>query len=172
MGHLITHAHSDHQGSSFAIHQALGVPVLAGHLDADALESGDLKDRSPGSAVSVFQRRYWAGPAVPVARRLQEGDAVGSYTVLEAPGHAPGLIALWREADRTLIAADVMFGRHPVTGKPGLHEPPARFTLDPALNRVSIRRFAELRPSVVCFGHGQPWRDTDALSRFADGLPD
>jgi glyoxylase-like metal-dependent hydrolase (beta-lactamase superfamily II) len=34
-----------------------------------------------------------------------------------------------------------------------------------------IRRVAELRPSLVVFGHGRPWRDPDALERFAEALP-
>ena len=65
----------------------------------------------------------------------------------------------------------MLFGRHPLTGRPGLHEPPARFTLDPAGNRGSIRRLAALDPAVVCFGHGPAWRDTAALRAFADALP-
>lgn len=171
-GHVVTHAHADHQGASAAICRELGVPLLAGAADADAIASGDLRDRGPLNAVTRVQLRWWAGPAAPVATRLREGDAVGSFTVLELPGHAPGLIGLWREADRTLVAADVLFGRHPLTGRPGLHEPPRRFTLDPALNRAQIRRVAALDPAVVCFGHGPPWRDPVALRRFADALPD
>lgn len=170
-GHVITHAHADHQGASAALARDLGLPVLAGHDDADAIERGDLRDRAPLNAITRLQLRVWAGPAVPVARRLREGDTVGSFTVLETPGHSPGLISLWREADRTLIAADVLFGQHPLTSRPGLHEPPARFTLDPARNREQIRRLAALRPDVVCFGHGPPHRDPDALERFADALP-
>lgn len=170
-GHLITHAHADHQGASAALARELGLPVLAGHADADAIASGDLRDRGPVNRVTRWQLRWWAGPAVPVATRLREGDRVGSFTVLETPGHSPGLISLWREADRTLLAADVLFGQHPTTGRPGLHEPPTRFTPDPALNRSQIRRLAALEPSVVCFGHGPPWRDPTALTRFAAALP-
>lgn len=170
-GHVITHAHADHQGASAALARELGVPVLAGRADADAIASGDLRDRAPQGPITRWQLRWWAGPAVPVATRLREGDRVGSFAVLETPGHSPGLISLWREADRTLLAADVLFGRHPTTGRPGLHEPPARFTLDPALNRAQIRRLAALEPTVVCFGHGPPWRDPAALARFAAALP-
>ncbi|MDO8185655.1 MBL fold metallo-hydrolase [Conexibacter sp. JD483] len=171
-GHVITHAHADHQGASAALARELGLPILAGHADADAIASGDLRDRAPVNPLTRWQLRNWAGPAAPVATRLREGDRVGSFTVLETPGHAPGLISLWRESDRTLIAADVLFGQHPVTSRPGLHEPPARFTLDPALNRTQIRRLAALEPAVVCFGHGPPSRDPTALTRFAAGLPD
>jgi glyoxylase-like metal-dependent hydrolase (beta-lactamase superfamily II) len=170
-GHLITHAHADHQGASAALARTLGLAVLAGHADADAIERGDLRDRAPLNPITRAQLRLWAGPEVTVTTRLREGDRVGSFTVLETPGHSPGLISLWREADRTLIAADVLFGQHPLSGRPGLHEPPDRFTLDPALNREQIRRLAALEPAVVCFGHGPPWRNPAALSRFAAALP-
>ncbi len=48
-------------------------------------------------------------PAHRVTRRLREGDEVAGFTVLDVPGHSPGHIALWREADRTLICGDVFF---------------------------------------------------------------
>lgn len=89
-GHVITHAHADHQGASAALHARLGLPVWAPARDADAVQSGDLRDRSRVNAVTRLQHRFWAGPAVPVARRLIEGDAVGSFTVLDLPGHSPG----------------------------------------------------------------------------------
>jgi glyoxylase-like metal-dependent hydrolase (beta-lactamase superfamily II) len=169
--HAITHAHADHQGSSKALCDAFEIELWAGEADADATASGDLADRAPSNIITRWQLRHWAGPAHPVARRLREGDAVGGFTVIETPGHSPGHVAFWREADRTLVAGDVLFGQHPVTGRPGLHEPPKIFTLDPAENRRSIRKVAALEPAVVCFGHGRPWRDPAALKRFADALP-
>jgi hydroxyacylglutathione hydrolase len=51
-----------------------------------------------------------------------------------------------------------------------VREPPAIFTPDPARNRDSIRRIAELRPTLLCAGHGPPLRDPDALQRFAARL--
>jgi glyoxylase-like metal-dependent hydrolase (beta-lactamase superfamily II) len=169
--HLVTHAHADHQGASAAVTRRLSIPVLAGHADADALESGDLADRAPRNVITQAQLRVWAGPRVRVDRRLREGDRVGSFIVIETPGHSPGQISLWRDSDRTLLAADVLFGRHPMTGRPGLFQPPTIFTLDPALNREQIRRVADLRPAVVCIGHGPPWRDPEELARFAASLP-
>ncbi len=171
VAHAITHAHADHQGASHAVCSALGVPLWASEADADAAASGDLRDRAPMNPIVWTQLHTWAGPAHPVARRLREGDAVGRFVVLETPGHSPGHISLWRESDRTLIAGDVLFGRHPVTGRPALSEPPTIFTLDPALNRAQIRRLAALEPAVVVFGHGPPWRDPAALQAFAAGLP-
>jgi len=169
--HAITHSHADHQGASAALCDELGIELWCPDEDADAMESGDLRDRAPVNLVTRAQLRWWAGPAHPVARRLREGDEVGGFTVLETPGHSPGHVSFWREADRTLVAGDVLFGRHRVTGRPGLYEPPEMFTPDPGLNRASIRRLAALEPAVVCFGHGPPLRDPARLAAFAAALP-
>lgn len=135
------------------------------------MASGDLRPGTPLNVITRWQLRHWAGPAHPVARRLREGDDVGGFTVLETPDPCPGHLAYWRAADRTLVAGDALFGRHPVTGRPSLHEPPRIFTPDPARNRAAIRRLAALEPAVVCFGHGPPWRDPAALTAFAAALP-
>ncbi len=112
------------------------------------------------------------GIGLAVARALAEGDEVAGFTVLETPGHSPGHVSYWREADRTLVLGDVVFGVNPLTGMPALHEPPRAFTPDPALNRESARRLAALEPALVCFGHGPPLREPEKLRRFAAGLPD
>lgn len=170
--HAVTHGHSDHQGSSAALVARLGVPFWAPAKEADALRSGRDDALSPQNAITRWQARNWRGPAVAVDRELAEGDELDAgFVALETPGHSPGHLSYWREEDRTLIAGDVLFGRHPITGRPGLHEPPARFTMDPAANRAAIRRLAELRPAVIAFGHGRPQRDPDALLRFAEALP-
>lgn len=171
--HAVTHGHFDHQGSSAALVAARGVPFWAPAREAGALASGDVMPLGPANVVTRLQDRFWAGPAVPVARELREGDELDAgFVVLETPGHSPGHLSFWREEDRVLIAGDVLFGRHPLHGRPGLHQPPERFTLDPAANRRAIRRLADLRPSVVVFGHGRPWRDPEALARFAEALPE
>ena len=169
--HAVTHAHADHQGASRELCERLGVPFWGPADERDALERGDLSAMAPSNVVTRWQLRNWAGPGVPVDRGLREGDELDAgFVALATPGHSPGHLSFWREEDRTLVAGDVLFGRHPLTGRPGLHEPPARFTLDPARNRESIRRVAALRPQVVVFGHGPAWRDPDALARFADSL--
>src|SRR5687767_13957273 len=96
-----------------------------------------------------------AGPGHPVDRPLREGDDAGAgFTVLDSPGHSPGHVAYWREADRTLIVGDVLFNIHPLLGFPQLRQPPDFCTPDPARNRESARRLAALEPELVCFGHG------------------
>ena len=168
----VTHAHADHQGASAELRERLGVPFWGPAREADALERGDLRATGPDNLIVRWQLRHWAGPAVPVDRALAEGDELDAgFVALETPGHSPGHLSYWREEDRALVAGDVLFGRHPITGRPGLHEPPARFTVDVERNRASIRRVAALRPETMVFGHGPAWRDPDALERFAAALP-
>jgi glyoxylase-like metal-dependent hydrolase (beta-lactamase superfamily II) len=57
-----------------------------------------------------------------------------------------------------------------ITGIPGLHEPRSFFTPDPARNRDSMRRLAELEPALVCFGHGRPLRNPGKLKAFTSRL--
>jgi hydroxyacylglutathione hydrolase len=169
--HALTHAHPDHQGSSHAVCEKLSIPLWCGQGDVPMTETpGALAEASSGWATWV-QRRFWVGPAHPVARSLVEGDEVAGFTVLETPGHSVGHISFWRESDRTLIAGDVLFNLNMLTGRPGLREPPVPFTPDPARNRASARRLAELRPALACFGHGPPLRDPGKLAEFVAGLP-
>jgi glyoxylase-like metal-dependent hydrolase (beta-lactamase superfamily II) len=116
--------------------------------------------------------RMWTGPAHPVAKRLREGDKVGTFTVVETPGHTAGHISYWREADRTLILGDVVANLHIWTGIPMLREPEHVFSLDASMNRRSARRIIELNPSLVCFGHGPPMRNPRRLIEYVKRLPD
>ena len=105
-----------------------------------------------------------------MARALAVCDEVAGFTVLECPGHSPGHVAYWRESDRVLILGDVLNNMNLITGVPGLHEPPAVFTPDPARNRESARSLAALEPALCCFGHGPPLRDPQKLADFVAGL--
>jgi glyoxylase-like metal-dependent hydrolase (beta-lactamase superfamily II) len=170
--HALTHAHPDHQGSSHAICERLGIPLWCGQGDVPAMETpGGVASATAPSWATFVQRHFWVGPPHPVARALVEGDEVAGFTVLETPGHSPGHVAYWRESDRVLIAGDVFFNINPLTGIAGLHEPPTLFTPDPPRNRASARRLGELRPQLACFGHGPPLRDPGKLADFIAQLP-
>ena len=170
--HALTHVHPDHQGSSRAICAALGVPLWVGEADVPAMEDGDLRSRQPDHWVNRIIDRAWTGPPRQVDRALHEGDEVGGFAVLEVPGHSLGHVAYWRESDRALVLGDVLNGMNLLTGIPGLHEPPGMLTPDPARNRESARRLAELKPALVCFGHGPPVRDTARFVAFVNALAD
>lgn len=168
--HALTHAHPDHQGASHAVCEALGIPLWCPEGDADAMESGDFSSTLPRNWNTGLQNLFWTGPAHPVARRLREGDEVGGFRVIDAPGHSPGQVAYWRERDRVLVLGDVLNGMNLITGRPGLHEPPLLFTVDPELNRRSIRKLAELHPETICFGHGPAMRGTTVFQEAVKAL--
>jgi hydroxyacylglutathione hydrolase len=163
--HAITHAHGDHVGGSRRVVDALGVPFWCPAGDAPAVEAGrqvvaETKAKPLMQAGAKFD-------SVPIARRLQDGDELDAgFVVLDTPGHSPGHVSFWRERDRVLVCADVFFNLHLLTLRYGLRHPPNVFTVDPVLNRASQRKLAELRPELVCFGHGEVLRDPDALARF------
>lgn len=169
--HALTHAHPDHQGSSHAICEQLGIPLWCGQDDVPAMETpGAIVNPKAPVWLNKLQARYWTGPPHPVARALKEGDEVAGFTVLETPGHSRGHVSFWRESDRVLIVGDVLSNINFIAGIPGLNTPPDLFTPDPARNRASARRLAELKPALACFGHGAPLRNPDKLAKFVAGL--
>ena len=167
--HALTHAHPDHYGSTNALCQARGLPVWVGEHDASVVEGA--RPRTADSRAGRLAAKMPIPDPHPVERRLSEGDEVAGFTVLDTPGHSPGHISLWRESDRTLICGDVLFNMKLPLPRPGLREPFAAVTPDPARNRDSARRLAELRPELVLFGHGPPLTDGDRFVRFVESLP-
>jgi hydroxyacylglutathione hydrolase len=159
----LTHAHFDHYGSSHAICQQLGIPLWCGAADVEAVEKGKM--------VAKGGRMVPAAKAHPVARALKEGDEVAGFKVLDTPGHSPGHVSYWRESDRVLVCGDVMWGYNPFLLSGGIREPYPLVSPDPKLNRDSARRLASLEPSLVCFGHGPPVRDTAKFVTAVERLP-
>jgi glyoxylase-like metal-dependent hydrolase (beta-lactamase superfamily II) len=169
--HALTHAHPDHQGASHAVCDALGIPFWAPELDADAAEDPSLiGQRQPQNWLAQFFVRIFAGPGHPVDRRLRDGDEVGGFRVIDAPGHSKGHVVFWRESDRVLIVGDVLCNMDTYTGRPGLQLPKDRLTPDPERNRASAKKLGELEPEVVLFGHGKPLRDRRRFAEFCAGL--
>jgi hydroxyacylglutathione hydrolase len=161
--HALTHAHPDHYGASHAICKRLDIPLSCGAADVEAVESGKV--------VGPRGKMLPAAKAHPVARALQEGDEVAGFTVLDTPGHSPGHVSYWRESDRVLVCGDVMWGYNPLRLAGGIREPFPLLSPDHRLNRASARRLAALEPSLICFGHGPPLRDSARFAAAVDRLP-
>ena len=150
--HTLTHAHPDHAGGSKAVVEALGIPFWAPAGDAGAVEQGHTV--GPQGRLKGLIERVGRFPTVPIVRRLSEGDEVAGFRVLDTPGHSPGHVSFWREADRVLVCGDVMFNLDFRTFREKLGPPLKLPTVDPAQNVRSQHRLVELEPDVVCFGHG------------------
>ena len=171
--HALTHAHPDHQGSSDEVCGRLGIPYWVGERDVPFAEDPQaIAGVQPQNPFNRFAMRHWAGPGRNVDRALREGDEVAGFQVIDVPGHSPGHVAFWREADGVLVLGDVLTSINITTGLRGLHEPKPYLTADPAENRRSARKLGALEPKLALFGHGPPVRDTRRFVEFVSGLPD
>jgi glyoxylase-like metal-dependent hydrolase (beta-lactamase superfamily II) len=159
---VLGHGHTDHRG----VAPALGVPVLCHPEEVqDAEGSGgfrywpaDLAGLPPGAKqIQKLLHRYaWDGGPVKIAGTIDEGDEVASFSVVHLPGHAPGLIGLWRESDRLALVSDCFYtldqwGR---SCPPKL--PDETYNFDTEQARASIRKLAEMEPAAAWPGHARP----------------
>ena len=166
----LTHVHPDHQGCAKAVCEARGVPLACHEDDVDAMEGRRAVAATAKPGAKAFAR-MWEGPPHKVDRVLREGDEVAGFRVVHAPGHAPGEVIFFRDSDRVAICGDVIRNMSYATGLPGIKEPPPVFTYDPAENRRSIRKLADLNPSLILPGHGPAVTDVAGFERFASQLP-
>jgi glyoxylase-like metal-dependent hydrolase (beta-lactamase superfamily II) len=164
---VLSHAHADHRGSA----PYLGAPVYC-HPDevVDAQSDAAIAPYMDLSMLPVAPvrwiyptlLRHWDGGAVKIAGTVIEGDQVAGFRVLHFPGHAPGLIGLWRESDRVAIVSDVVYLVDSARLKPlpagEASVPHPAWAWDHAKAKQSVRRLAALEPKVVCAGHDRPLR--------------
>src|SRR6201992_4341402 len=164
---VLGHAHADHRGTR----PSLGAPVLC-HPDEVTDAEGDkavtpyfnlsLLPVAPVRWIYPLLLRRWDGGAVKVNGTVTEGDEVAGFKVLHFPGHAPGLIALWRESDRVALVSDVVYLVDSARLKPlppgEASVPHPAFAWNHQEAKRSVRRLAELEPLVVGTGHDQPLR--------------
>jgi glyoxylase-like metal-dependent hydrolase (beta-lactamase superfamily II) len=161
----LTHCHPDHQGSAEALCRHFDVPLACHEADMPAVEGR--RPMLPDNRLLRLARRLWAGPPCSVGRLLEAGDIVAGFRVVHAPGHTPGHVLFFREADGVCIAGDLLANIHFLTGRAGLREPPTLFSADAAMNRRSVQLLCDLKPRVVCFGHGPPLRTPELLHQWA-----
>jgi glyoxylase-like metal-dependent hydrolase (beta-lactamase superfamily II) len=168
--HALTHVHPDHQGSSHAVCEALGIPFWVPAGEHGPAETGDCLATMPGNRIARFSNRVFAGPGHPVERDLAAGDEVGGFIAVSLPGHSPDQLGYWRESDRVLVCGDALRNMSYATGRPGLRLPPDFFSVDMDRVRASARAVAELEPELLAFGHGRPMRGGAAIARAIGAL--
>jgi hydroxyacylglutathione hydrolase len=164
---VLGHAHADHRGAA----EATGAPVHC-HPDevADAESDAAIAPYMNLSELPVAWVRWiyptllrrWDGGAVKIDGTVPEGEQVAGFEVVHFPGHAPGLIGLWRESDRLAIVSDVIYlvdsARLKPLPKGEASVPHPAWAWDHQKAKESVRRLAALEPSVVCPGHERPLR--------------
>jgi glyoxylase-like metal-dependent hydrolase (beta-lactamase superfamily II) len=129
-----------------------------------------VQEAAPNNPYNRIIKRIWQGPPHEVGRVLSEGDDVAGFRVIHAPGHSRGEVIFFRDSDRVAICGDVIRNMSYATGLPGIKEPPDIFTYDPPENCRSIRKLAELNPSLILPGHGPAVTDMAAFERFVASI--
>jgi len=157
---VLGHSHADHRGAA----AGLGVPVWCHEAErTDAEGDGGLGSFDLSLLDPVNRRLYgallpaWDGGPVRTAQVVREGDDVAGFEVVHLPGHAPGLIGLWRASDRLALSSDCFYTVNPQTfvkGAPRLPHP--AFTAQVEQARASLRKLAALEPAAAWPGHARP----------------
>jgi glyoxylase-like metal-dependent hydrolase (beta-lactamase superfamily II) len=181
---VLTHGHFDHAGSALHLAEIWNVPIYAHALEQPYLNghsSYPPPDPTIGGAIA-FLSRFMPSRPIDVSSRLREleGHSVPGapdWEWISTPGHAPGHISLFRASDRAMLPGDAFATMNMdswtglVTGRKQLARAGAPFNCDWNATRSSVRKLADLQPSVVGCGHGIPMSDGDLparLSRFAE----
>ncbi len=185
---LLTHGHFDHAGNAKELAEKWGVPIYVHHLETPYLTGRSAyppKDPTVGGAMA-FLSRFFPTHSINLEPHLRElpdnGEVPGhpEWRWMFTPGHAPGHICLYNEANRILLAGDAFTTVDVdslvalVLQTKQLSRPPAPFTFDWKAAHKSVRELAELKPSVIGCGHGNPMAGPQVagqLSDFAANFP-
>ena len=168
---VLTHGHFDHTGHLAELAERWDVPVYAHRLELPYL-TGRSAYPPPDPTVGggLMTRLSVLFPRGPLdlgarAQALPEDGGVPTlpgWRAIHTPGHAPGHISLFREADRLLLAGDAFVTTKQESAlaaltKPiAMHGPPASFTPDWAAAKRSVEALAALHPAITGTGHGRP----------------
>jgi hydroxyacylglutathione hydrolase len=173
---VLGHGHPDHRGAA----PGLGVPVFCHPAEvADAEGDGGAHYFDFSQLEHAFARfmmplllKAWDGGPVKVEGTVSEGDELAGFEVKHFPGHAPGMIGLWRESDRLALVSDTLYTLDPQTGFKGAPRVPHHaFNKDTDEARESIRKLSALDPRAVWPGHADPLMGSNLrseLERLAD----
>ena len=168
---ILTHGHFDHVGALIELIAHWNIPVYAHELEIPYV-TGQKKYPNPdstveGGLVSKMSPIFPNDP-IDVGDNVEVLPADGSvphlpeFKWIHTPGHSPGQVALFREKDRALIAADTFvtvkqeYLYKVMTQEQEISGPPRYLTTDWVAAKESVEKLAELQPTVAVTGHGLP----------------
>jgi len=166
---LLTHGHLDHLGSARELADHWHVPVIAHPLELPYLTGQALyppHDPTVGGSLA-FMSRFFPTQMPNLGERVQALPTADSsvpylpnWRWLHVPGHAPGQLAFFREADRTLLGADAFATTNHdsipamLLGIAKISRAGTPFNYDWTASRQSVRTLADLEPRAIGCGHG------------------
>ena len=167
---LLTHGHFDHVGALQPLLEEWDVPVYAHELEIPYLNGernypkGDpTADGGLVSELSPLYPHHGIDVSGSVRMLPDNGDVpfMPGWKWIHTPGHTPGHVSFYREADGVLIAGDafvtvkqeslyrVMVQKKEISG------PPRYFTSDWEAAEASAGKLAALHPKTAVTGHGE-----------------
>lgn len=168
---ILTHGHFDHAGAVIELVNAWQVPVYAHAQELPFLtgqQNYPLPDPSVDNGLIARMSVFFPHNAIDLGDKVHPLPDDGSvphmpgWRWLHTPGHAPGQVALFRDEDRVLIAADTFVTVKQESAAAVLaqtkrvHGPPKYLTTDWLAAKQSVRTLLELNPTVAATGHGVP----------------
>jgi glyoxylase-like metal-dependent hydrolase (beta-lactamase superfamily II) len=177
---VLGHAHSDHRGTAPGLKERLGVPVHCHPAEVSYAEADnggcpdywrmDLIPIAWSRIIYPSLHRRWDGGPVKIDDTVSEGDEVAGFKVVHFPGHAPGLIGLWRESDRLALVSDTVYFIDSIKLKRlpegDVTVPHPVFNQDTPQAQEAVRKLASLKPATVWAGHGESLEGPDLADRL------
>jgi glyoxylase-like metal-dependent hydrolase (beta-lactamase superfamily II) len=170
---ILTHGHFDHVGALKSLAKSWDAPIYAHERERPYLDGSSAyppPDPSVGGGLMAAMARFYPRGPIDVHKQLELLPADGAvpympgWRWIHTPGHTPGHISLWREADRTIIAGDAFITTRQESAFavalqfPEIHGPPMYYTPDWTAARLSVERLAALEPELAVTGHGPAMR--------------
>lgn len=168
---ILTHGHFDHVGAIIDLVQYWNVPVYAHSLEMPFL-TGQKSYERPDTTVEggLVAKMSSIFPIEPInlgdhLYTLPDDGSVPhmpGFQWIHTPGHTPGHVSLFRDADRTLIVGDAFVTVKQdslykvLTQKLEVCGPPRYLTTDWQKAWDSVKHLESLLPSRAVTGHGMP----------------
>ncbi|WP_096439824.1 MBL fold metallo-hydrolase [Alteribacter populi] len=168
---VLTHGHFDHIGSVIELVKHWNVPVFAHELELPYLTGKERYPQPDSSVEGGFLAKISPlFPNEPIdlgshVQRLPSDQSVPGmpgWRWIHTPGHTPGHVSFFREADRLLIAGDAFITVKQdslfkvLTQKQEINGPPRYFTPDWKAAWESVNALEKLKPEIAVTGHGLP----------------
>ncbi|WP_139070006.1 MBL fold metallo-hydrolase [Bacillus sp. FJAT-27225] len=168
---ILTHGHFDHVGAIVELIDKWNMPVFAHPLELPFLTGEqDYPEPDPTVEGGLLAKisPYYPNEAIVLDRNLETLPADGTVPFMDGwkwihvPGHTQGQVALFRETDRALIAADAFVTVRQdslykvFTQEVEITGPPRYLTIDWEAAKASVSALASLNPDIAITGHGRP----------------
>lgn len=154
---LITHADGDHIGSAKALRELTGAKIFASGYEAECAAKG-IPPREPKTSNPLLKLLFsltanmFVYPPTTVDEIVKDGDVLpilDGLRVMSTPGHTPDHISFYAPSLSVLFAGDSLR-----TSKDQVYNTVSPFTWDAEKQNQSIKLQTDLKPQIVCVGHG------------------